>query len=423
MEREFKLVASTDGIILSVFFAFCGSYMTTFLSEQFRATENSAKFSSNYRLLLLLKISLMFGGVAIWTMHFLSMSSVTVQDEYRPDFQLYYNIYLTVISLIAVVVMSFIGFWCASGDPMFNKPKKEIVESFLQESKTLSMKEIRQLSKWKIIYIICTKSLGRIVLGGFIAGGGVCVMHYLGMYAISFDGELEWDYGIVAASVLIAITAATAALWILFRLLSVYTQFESLRLLSAVLMTVAVCGMHYTGMSACTAVISSSSNSHSSYSHLIAQEDAFKYTVISASVFFCIVSFILHVHSNIFAQEITARLAMADRIVSKLCQEGPGSGNRSVSKEVAAYKKKFTAGVGYNLYEDEENGSSMSSQTTNKPQSQISASASSLIASGKVVPLYLINKQTNDDCSVEELEENTMGRQQQHDNDNYTVPY
>ena len=60
--------------------------------------------------------------------------------------------------------------------------------------------------------------------------------------------------GIVVASVIIAIVAATAAYWILFRLLALYPQIELLRLASSIIAAVAVNGMHYTGMAAATYV-------------------------------------------------------------------------------------------------------------------------------------------------------------------------
>ncbi len=67
------------------------------------------------------------------------------------------------------------------------------------------------------------------------------------MWAMSFDGHIVWDEGIIAASILIALVASTAAFWILFRLLSLYPHMEVLRLASAFIMALAVCGMHYTG--------------------------------------------------------------------------------------------------------------------------------------------------------------------------------
>ena len=73
------------------------------------------------------------------------------------------------------------------------------------------------------------------------------------MWAIDFPGT--YNYGIVAASVLIALIACTAAFWILYRLLSLYPHMETLRIASAVVMTIAVCGMHYTGMIALLIIV------------------------------------------------------------------------------------------------------------------------------------------------------------------------
>ena len=63
-----------------------------------------------------------------------------------------------------------------------------------------------------------------------------------------FEGHIKWNPGIVAASVIIAIIAASAAYWILFRLLSLFPDLEVLRIACAVIMSLAVNGMHYTGM-------------------------------------------------------------------------------------------------------------------------------------------------------------------------------
>jgi NO-binding membrane sensor protein with MHYT domain len=70
-------------------------------------------------------------------------------------------------------------------------------------------------------------------------------MHYLGMYGMRFGGYINWSFALVAASIGIAVVAATAALWLAFN-----TQPVALRLVAAAVMAVAVCAMHYTGMAA-----------------------------------------------------------------------------------------------------------------------------------------------------------------------------
>jgi NO-binding membrane sensor protein with MHYT domain len=85
----------------------------------------------------------------------------------------------------------------------------------------------------------------RILVAGFALGMGVVVMHYLGMYGMRFGGVFRWDMGLVALSVAIAVVAATAALWLSFRSVSVLVRFAA-----ALVMGVAVCAMHYTGVAA-----------------------------------------------------------------------------------------------------------------------------------------------------------------------------
>src|SRR5690606_26726770 len=86
-------------------------------------------------------------------------------------------------------------------------------------------------------------SWARLLLGGVLTGLGVAGMHYMGMAAMRMPAVTHYDMGFVALSVLIAIVAATVALWLAFNLRG-WAQMLG----SALVMGVAVCGMHYTGM-------------------------------------------------------------------------------------------------------------------------------------------------------------------------------
>ena len=65
------------------------------------------------------------------------------------------------------------------------------------------------------------------------------------MFGMKFGGYIQWDYAVVGISAVIAVVAATVALWLAFN-----TRTLVLRAAAAVLMGVAVCSMHYTGMQA-----------------------------------------------------------------------------------------------------------------------------------------------------------------------------
>jgi PAS domain S-box-containing protein len=76
-------------------------------------------------------------------------------------------------------------------------------------------------------------------------------MHYTGMAAVRVPARLTYNPTLVAASVLIAITAATVALWLFLWLRNDNTpRGRSLRAGAAVVMGFAIAGMHYTAMAA-----------------------------------------------------------------------------------------------------------------------------------------------------------------------------
>jgi NO-binding membrane sensor protein with MHYT domain len=80
-------------------------------------------------------------------------------------------------------------------------------------------------------------------LGGVLTGLGVALMHYTGMAAMIMQAKITYDTTLFAASLVIAVVAATVALWLAFNLRGNLQRFGS-----AIVMGIAVCGMHYTGM-------------------------------------------------------------------------------------------------------------------------------------------------------------------------------
>ncbi len=148
----------------------------------------------------LLAATLALGGIGVWTMHFVGMAAL------RLDVRVGYSMTETILSLLVVAVSTGFGLTYVARDP---------------------------------------SSLKRLFTAGASLGLGVGVMHYLGMYGMRFGGYISWSFLLVAASIVIAVVAATAALWLAFN-----TKPVALRLLAAVVMAIAVCAMHYTGMAA-----------------------------------------------------------------------------------------------------------------------------------------------------------------------------
>jgi len=145
------------------------------------------------------------GGIGIWSMHFIGMLA------YRLPVGISYNVPLTIVSLVAAILISGIALYLAGGRRKFSKPG------------------------W--------------LAGSLLAGLGVCVMHYMGMFAMNMRASMQFDLAIVALSIAIAVTAAAAALWLAFHLKKMSHQLGA-----AAVMGLAVCTMHYVGMSAATMI-------------------------------------------------------------------------------------------------------------------------------------------------------------------------
>lgn len=87
--------------------------------------------------------------------------------------------------------------------------------------------------------------------GAALMGIGISLMHYTGMASMRMSPPVQYDPLLFIASVIIAITASLAALWIAFQLRQKYSGTAILaKLGSAFVMGLAITGMHYTGMAA-----------------------------------------------------------------------------------------------------------------------------------------------------------------------------
>jgi NO-binding membrane sensor protein with MHYT domain/two-component sensor histidine kinase len=139
-------------------------------------------------------------GSGIWSMHFVAMLA------FNMPMPMSYDIGLTALSLLVAIFVTSAGF-----------------------------------------YVISRRSASPLglVLSGIFMGLGIVAMHYTGMAAMRTDAALSYDPLFVSLSLAIAIGASTAALWLAFR-----TTDPAQRLVAAVVMGVAIAGMHYTAMRA-----------------------------------------------------------------------------------------------------------------------------------------------------------------------------
>ena len=224
-------------------------------------------------------------GVGIWCMHFIGMSAITIYDDNHDVIPFQFRIDLTIVSLIAVIVFTLFGFWIGTIDRAFVVDKLDYVDSFIEQMRQMPIQDIRKMKHRNfVIGSALFRNMRPLLLGGILIASGVCIMHYVGMLAIVFEGTMRWNPGIVAASCLIALVAATAALWIMFRLLAMFPNLELLRFICAVIMAIAVSGMHYTGMQAAEFSFHPASRDNSQYL-LVTIDDAVRGAIIGAILF------------------------------------------------------------------------------------------------------------------------------------------
>lgn len=92
---------------------------------------------------------------------------------------------------------------------------------------------------------------GRLVAGAALMGGGICTMHYTGMAAMRMSPPIVWDWAWVAASAGIAVGVSAVALaifhWLRERIGWAAGMWQAA---AAIVMGLAIAGMHYTGMAA-----------------------------------------------------------------------------------------------------------------------------------------------------------------------------
>src|SRR5262249_49000639 len=140
------------------------------------------------------------GGGAIWSMHFIGMNAADL------GIPVAYDPVLTLASLILAILAPAIGLFIVgrSDGGWINLP-----------------------------------------LGGVLTGLGVTLMHYTGMAAMIMPAKISYDPTLFAASIVIAIVAATVALWLAFNLRGNVQRFRR-----SFVMGIAWWGLHYPGLQA-----------------------------------------------------------------------------------------------------------------------------------------------------------------------------
>ena len=183
-------------IALSVLIAMFGSFVALSHAERMRE-------SAGYQATAWMLAGGITLGMAVWSMHFIGMLAFHLPTPIA------YDSALTFLSVLPAIAAALLGFY------LLRSPKLQ---------------------------------LKKIVIGGFFMGIGIALMHYTGMAALKMQPAITYDPVIFIISIIIAITAATGALLIVYG--GEKTGWHPLiqHLLGAVIMGFAIAGMHYTAM-------------------------------------------------------------------------------------------------------------------------------------------------------------------------------
>jgi len=138
-------------------------------------------------------------GCGIWATHFIAMLA------YDPGVGIAYNVALTTLSLLAAAAVTSIGLGIAAYGG----------------------------------------SLWGAAAGGGIVGAGVACMHYLGMWAVELPGRVQWQTGLVLASIVVGMVFGMAAL-----ATAACRSGKRWTFAAAVLLTLAIVSHHFTAMGA-----------------------------------------------------------------------------------------------------------------------------------------------------------------------------
>jgi len=144
-------------------------------------------------------------GIGIWTMHFVGMLALHLPVPVA------YDPLLTAVSLLPALLASAIAL------SMLGRPQASVVSRFM---------------------------------ASVLMGLGVVAMHYSGMAAMKMAPPIVYDRTLLVLSLLIAVGASWVALSLFSRERRGASPSLGRRFASAVLMGLAIAGMHYTGMAA-----------------------------------------------------------------------------------------------------------------------------------------------------------------------------
>ncbi len=187
-------------VIASIVVAILACYFTISLEQLlFRG------LGQKYEKMLLIISGLMLGA-AIWCMHFAGMLACHLPADYSFDYG------LTFVSYVIAFMASTFAIWLTTRE---------------------------------------TLPFGRLVLGAVLMGMGIAGMHYTGLMGLVVNQHrLYYDPLLTIFSVLIAIAGAGLTFWLTFKYKNAAQKKLMIKISLVLMMALTIVGMHYVGMGA-----------------------------------------------------------------------------------------------------------------------------------------------------------------------------
>jgi len=276
-----------------------------------RCTTRARAYSGGSRARWLVLAAVSIGASGIWVMHFIAMLGYTIPGE-----TIRYNVPITILSMLIAVGVVCGGLFIVGFGP---------------------------------------ESTRRLLLAGVITGIGVASMHYTGMAALQVPDRMSYSPALLGLSVIIAIVASTAALWAALRLRGIWSTLGA-----ALIMGVAVSGMHYTGMAAmhmfatpaAAGLVTSGASAENFLLPLILGISILTF-IVTATIALSPTDAEIHAEAELMARISTARAASAEPTMPHLPPAAARRPTTPISRAVQARrqaeadKRHLTAGAGH----------------------------------------------------------------------------
>ncbi|KAK8854768.1 hypothetical protein IAR55_003507 [Kwoniella newhampshirensis] len=190
-------------LVASIIVSILGSYATLLVLGR----RTSSRGWRNHGLLGL--AALVFAACAIWGMHFVSMISVRLRPSPDLTWYLRFDRGMTTLSLFVPIIATAMAFWVIGSELEFQ--------------------------------------IWRVGFAGVFLGLTVGLMHYSASFRLPYLA-VSYTAVTVVFALILAVVAATVALFLFFRLRAQWQDSWWKRGLCSLVLATAVCGMHYLGL-------------------------------------------------------------------------------------------------------------------------------------------------------------------------------